>query len=79
MLPCWGKGAPQHAPTPQDSLLPLCQQQPPVQPRDVTPVGAHPSEEGGAQGSVTTFQNFRIWGFVKILKLPLEATRATQD
>lgn len=51
----------------------------PVQPSNVTPVRAHLREESGAQGSVTTFHNFRIWGFVKILKLSLEATRAMQD
>lgn len=59
--------------------LPSTSSTTPIQPRNITSVGAPLSGEGSAQGSVTTFQNFQIWGFVKILKLSLEATRATQD
>lgn len=63
----------------QAHCLPSTSSITPIQPRNITSVGAPLSEEGSAQGSVTTFQNFQMWGFVKILKLPLEATRATQD
>lgn len=78
--PCWGEGAPPTCPNASGLIASPPPAAPiPMQPRNVTPVGARPSEKGGAEGSVKTFQNFRIWGFVKILKLSLEATRATQD